>query len=98
MTSFDVKSLFTNIPIIETCKIILDYFFPEVDRMHLGFNKTQFNNILNNCTQNNLFLFNGSTYIQLDGCPIGGCISPTLTNIFLCQHEELWLKINALLI
>ena len=92
MASFDVKSLFTNIPIVETCEIILAKLFPETDSMHLGFNKTQFRNMLNNCTQNNLFLFNGTPYLQLDGCPMGGCISPTLANIFLCYHEELWLN------
>ena len=56
MASFDVKSLLTNIPIIETCKLILDKFFPEADSKHSGFDKTQFHNILNNCTENNLFL------------------------------------------
>ena len=60
--------------------------------MNLGFNKTQFCNILNNCAQNNLFLFNDHTYLKLDGCPVGGCISPTLANIFLCYHEDLWLN------
>ena len=50
MASFDVKSLFTNIPIIETCKIILHTFFPEADSMYLNFNKTQFRYMLNNCT------------------------------------------------
>ena len=58
-----MKSLFTNISVIETCKIILDTFFPEFDSMYLGFNKTQFRNILNKCTQNNLFLSNGSKYL-----------------------------------
>ena len=82
MASFDVKSLFTNIPILETCEIILEKLFPETDSMHLGFNKTQFRNMLKNCTQNNLFIFNGNPYLQLDGCPMGGCISPTLANIF----------------
>ena len=77
MSSFDVKSLFTYIPIIETCKIIIDKLFPEPDSMHLGFNKNQIRNLINNCTQNNLFLFNGITYMQLDGCPIYVCISPT---------------------
>ena len=51
MASFDVKSLFTNIPIIETCKLILDKFVPESDSKHSGIHKSQFRNTLNNCTQ-----------------------------------------------
>ena len=43
--------------------------------------------MLENCTKNNLFLFNGQSYLQIDGCPMGGCVSPTLANTFLSHHE-----------
>ena len=38
------------------------------------------------------FLFNNQLYIQLDGAPMGGSISPTQANIFLCHHEENWIN------
>ena len=31
-------------------------------------------------------------YTQEDGCPMGGCISPTLANSFLCHFETKWLQ------
>ena len=91
MASFDIKSLFTNIPVAETCQIILDKLFPHHNSTHNGFDKMQFERMLNNCLQNNIFLFNGNVYEQVDGCPMGGCISPTMANIFLCHYEKIWI-------
>lgn len=31
-------------------------------------------------------------YLQKDGVPMGGCVSPTLANIFLLLHEQNWIK------
>ena len=92
MASFDVESLFTNIPVKETCDIILNKLFPTPQTLHQGYNKKIFSKMLNNCVYNNIFLFNDIPYEQLDGCPMGGCISPTLANIFLCYHDEKWLN------
>ena len=50
-----------------------------------------FSKILENCTKNNVFLFDGKLYQQLDGCPMGGCISSAMANVFLCHHEKRWL-------
>ena len=91
MASFDIKSLFTNIPVAETCQIILNKLFPQQNSTHYGFDKMQFERMLNNCLQNNIFLFNGNVYEQVDGCPMGGCISPTMANIFLCHYEKIWI-------
>ena len=90
MASFDIKSLFTKIPVDETVNIILQRVFS--DSTHFkGIDRSFFKKILDNCTKNNIFLFNGETYIQTDGAPMGGPISPTLAEIFLCHHEKSWL-------
>ena len=68
--SFDVKGLFTNIPVDETCKIVLDKLFPKIEDLYLGFNRIDSAKMLENCTNNNLFLFNEQTYLQIDGCPM----------------------------
>ena len=47
--------------------------------------------MLDNCTRDNLFMFNKNLYLQIDGAPMGGCVSPTLANIFLGHHEKSWL-------
>ena len=40
--------------------------------------------------QENIF-FHQSTLHATRWCPMGGSISPTLANIFLCHHEENWI-------
>ena len=37
-------------------------------------------------------MFDKQLYVQRDGAPMGGCISPTLANIFLAHLEEKWLN------
>ena len=86
MASFDVKSLFTNIPIKETCNIILDKLFPHNDSIFEGFTSDLFKKNLDNCTNDNVFLFDKQLYVQRDGAPIGGCISPTLAYHNLAYH------------
>ena len=92
MASFDIKSLFTNIPVAETCDIILRKLFPDPNNLYNGFSFSTFRKMLKNCTENNIFLFNDKLYEQLDGCPMGGCISPTMANVFLSYLEEQWLQ------
>ena len=76
MASFDVKSVFTNITIKETCNIILDKLFPHNDNIFEGFTRDLFSKILANCTKDNVFLFDKQLYVQRDGAPMGGCIYP----------------------
>ena len=63
MASFDVTSLFTNIPIKETCNIILDKCFPNSTSTFNGFTRDLFSKVLKNCTSNNLFIFNEELYL-----------------------------------
>ena len=92
MASFDIQSLFTNIPLVETRNIILNKLFPTPNSQYQGFNRECFSKVLNNCTKNNIFLFDGKVFEQRDGAPMGGCVSPTLANAFLCFHENIWLS------
>ena len=91
MASFDISSLFTNIPIKETSNIILQKLFPQQNSEFDGFDRETFSKVLDNCLTNNVFLFNEELFIQKDGAPMGGCVSPTLANVFLCHHESNWL-------
>ena len=77
MASFDFSSLFTNIRIDEICTIIV----------YSGFRCSDFPKIVYICTKNNMFLFNKELYQQKDGTPMGGCLSPSLANIFLSCLE-----------
>ena len=87
MTSFDVTSLFTNIPVNETINIILDRFFITCDQ-YQSFTKKQFCEMLNLCTNYNIFVFEDKFYQQIDGALMCGCISPSLGDLFLSYYEE----------
>ena len=91
MASLDVDSLFTNIPLVETINICCDLLFrdqPIVD----GLNKSELKTLLQLATQESFILFNGSYYKQIDGVAMGSPLGPTLANIFLGYHEEIWLS------
>ena len=91
MASFDVKDLFTSIPIDETIDIILDKVFPG-SVLYRGYDRDLLKKVLENCTKNNLFLFDNECFQQVDGAPMGGCISPLLADIFLGHYEQTWLN------
>ena len=92
MSSFDICSLFTNIPVDETCKIILEKLFPHKNSKFQGFDRLLFGKLLDNCCKNNIFLFNNELYSQIEGAPMGGCVSPILADIFLSHYEKIWLN------
>ena len=41
---------------------------------------------------NNFFNFDDKTYKQTDGSAMGSPLCASLTNAFLCFHEQIWLK------
>jgi hypothetical protein len=80
MASFDVTSLFTNIPLDETIEIIADRLFSNAIRFHLT--RSEFKQLLNCAVKNCHFLFNGSLYQQVDGVAMGSPLGPLFANIF----------------
>jgi hypothetical protein len=65
MASFDVTSLFTNIPLDETIDIISDQLYSTQTIYH-GFSKTEFVQLLNLAVKNCHFIFDGKCYDQID--------------------------------
>lgn len=86
MCSFDVVSLFTNLPLEETIDIIglvsadlhLDFPLPLPDLKSL----------LLLCTKNVQFSFNEKLFRQTDGVAMGSPLGPILANIFLGYVEK----------
>jgi len=91
MTSFDIESLFTNVPVKETIDIIVNSLFQSGDRLD-GFSSTQFKKMLNLSTQDTVFLFNNALYQQIEGMAMGSPLGPSFANSFLSYHEESWLS------
>ena len=92
LVSFDVESLFTNIPIYETIDIILDKLFPNDDTIYCGFSKLDFKKLLELSVSDNHFLFNSQIYKQLDGMAMGSPLGPTFANIFMNNLETQFLE------
>ena len=92
MCSFDVESLFTNIPLHETLDIILKLLFPNPEDKFQNFKKKEFKTLLELATTTSTFLFNNRLYEQVDGVAMGSPCGPTLANIFLCFCEKEWLS------
>ena len=91
MACFDIKSLYTNIPLVETINIIINLIFENNSIFNL-FNKVQFKKFLELTLLDTYFFFNKNLYKQVDGLAMGSPIAPILANIFLCFHEKKWLN------
>jgi len=89
MISFDVESLFTNIPLNETIELAVDLMSEKLD---LGISKPQLRKLFVFATKQSHFLFNNSLYDQVDGVAMGSPLAPALANLFLGHHESNWLK------
>ena len=83
--SFDVASLFTNVPLDETIDIILDKLYPNKDKKLKvnGMTRLIFKRALEWCLKGNIFIFNGKLYRQTDGVAMGSPLAPALADIFM---------------
>ena len=90
MASFDVTSLFTNIPVDETIEIITNRLFSNWCRFH-GLTRSDFTKLLSLSVKNCHFVFNGRLYHQVDGVAMGSPLGPLFANIFMSFHKKDWL-------
>ena len=88
MASYDIDSLFTNLPLEETIDICVKKLFGR-KKKYQGFTKDQFRQLLCLAIKDSLFVFDGTYYEQRDGVAMGSPLGPTLANIFLCYWEEI---------
>ena len=92
--SYDVVSLFTNIPLDETVNHIVDTVYPKTpgisqkDQRFEGMTRTVFRRALDWCVRNNVFIFSGKYYKQIDGCAMGSPLAPILADIFMNKLPE----------
>ena len=91
LVSFDVSSLFTNVPLEETIHILADKAFMNdwFNVTHgLNLSKQDLVDLLRGATKDQLFLFNGQLYEQTDDVAMGSPLGPLLANVFMCRIEE----------
>lgn len=91
MASFDVESLFTNIPPQETIEICITALFSATTEV-LGITAKYFRSLLELSVMNSFFVFNGTLYHQREGVGMALPLGPTFANIFMCHYEKQWLS------
>ena len=91
MASFDVESLFTNIPLQETIDLCVQKLFEDKNYID-GLSKDSFREMLTVTMTESFILFDNKYYKQLDEVAMGSTLGPTFANIFLCVDEILWLE------
>ena len=88
MCSFDIESLYTNIPIRESIEIVFDALFENETTIYLGMTRQQFRKLLELALNDSYFRFDGKIYKQADGLAMGSSLSPIIANIFLDKFER----------
>ena len=91
MASFDVESLFTNVPLKETTDIIVNKLMNGDYNTH-GLDKIRLKKLLEIATSESIFTFDDQLFSQIDGVCMGSCLGPTYANAFLCHFENIWLN------
>ena len=91
LISYDVTTLFTNVPLDETINILVnkaftDDWFTKTDGFTVQ--EDQLAELLKTATTNQLFSFNGELYEQTNGVAMGSPPGPLMANVFTCHLEE----------
>ena len=85
--SFDVESLFTNVPLNKTVNIILDRVYKDKLISTTLTRRTLKKLILDSCKKT-VFTFNNKLYEQTDGVSMGSSLGPVLANIIMTELEK----------
>ena len=90
MVSFDVESFFTNIPLLESIELAVDYILSGNPNTKLS--KDSLKELFLVATAQTHFLFQGKYYDQIDDVAMGSPLAPVLANLFMGHHERIWLQ------
>ena len=94
LCSFDIKSLFTNVPLDETISICADHLYHHHPN-NTQLKKNNFVELLRVATTSVEFSFNDEMYKQTDGVAMGSPLGPILANIFVgFQESKLFSKVK----
>ena len=86
LASFDITSLFTNIPLDETIRIISEY--NKKDKLTKKIKNNLLIDMLSVASKDCVFQFNEKFFLQKDGVAMGSPLGPTMANIFMCNFEN----------
>ena len=83
-------SLFTNIPLLESINLSVDYILSNNPNIKLS--KDNLKELFLVASARTHFLFLGNYYDQIDGVATGSPLAPVLANLFMGHHERIWLQ------
>ena len=88
ISSYDVKALFTSVPVDPAINIVKqrltqDLSLPQRTQMSIPQTVT----LLEFCLKNTYFLFQGKYYEQVHGAAMGSPISPLIASLFMEEFE-----------
>ncbi|VDP37317.1 unnamed protein product [Schistosoma mattheei] len=107
MASFDVSSLFTNVPISRAMDIINVCLEADLDlNLRCPLDPPEVIKCLELCLRSTLFIFRGHLYRQKEGIVMGSPVSPMVANLFMQSLEtsaiarseyppKLWLQLRC---
>ena len=85
LVSFDVESLFTNVPLSETITIIADTVYSQENIP--SYSKDTFIKLLEKATSG-IFMYKDKLFRQVDGVTMGGPLGPNIANFCLAHLES----------
>ena len=89
--SFDIKSLYTNVPLNEVVEDIVATVYSDSAASTFfrdsKITKTVFRNILKTCSKS-IFVYNDKLYMQTDGVAMGSPLAPLLADWFVAKIEN----------
>ena len=91
MASFDVKLLFSKIPLTENIRLCVKNIYGDQTYID-SLSKSSFRRIFKTTMFESFFVFDQKYYKQCDGFTKGTPLGRTLTNAFMCHFEKIWLE------
>ena len=85
--SYDVESLFTNVPVHETIDYILQEIYVK-EKLPKICSKLIMKRLLLKLTTEKTFMLNSNFYKQIDGCTMDGLLSVIFSDIYTTKTEE----------
>ena len=89
LSSYDVSSLFTSVPVDQALNIIKDLLEKEYtlkDRTVMGVNDIIL--LLEFCLKNTYFSFQDQLFEQVEGVAMGSLVSPIVANLYMEYLEQ----------
>ena len=89
LVSFDVVSLFTNVPVEEACNIAKERLLSDTTlSQRTNLSPENVHDLLKLCLTTTCFQWREKFYEQTNGAPMGSPLSPVMANLFMEEFEK----------